>query len=239
MPIDRFDGVLAFGASLAEQYRRLGWGRSVWTWHEAADTSVFYPRPRHQRQGDLVWVGNWGDDERARELDEFLLQPVRHLKLHARVHGVRYPADARTRLQDAGIEYAGWTPNHQVPEIFAAFDMTLHVPRRPYVAMLPGIPTIRPFEALACGIPLITAPWEDSEGLFRPGDFLMVNNGAEMTAALRNVLGDKALAASLAARGLETVQRRHTCAHRVDELLAIVDGCRGTSDAHTLVSQEA
>ena len=35
---------------------------------------------------------------------------------------------------------------------------------------LPGIPTIRVFEALACGIPLVSAPWQDEEGLFRPGE---------------------------------------------------------------------
>jgi hypothetical protein len=39
-----------------------------------------------------VWVGNWGDEERTRELHEFLLQPVKALGLKARVYGVRYPA---------------------------------------------------------------------------------------------------------------------------------------------------
>ena len=48
--------------------------------------------------------------------------------------------------------------------------MTVHVPRRPYVDALPGIPTIRVFEALACGIPLVSAPWRDEEGLFRHRD---------------------------------------------------------------------
>ena len=33
----------------------------------------------------------------------------------------------------------------------------MHVPRRPYVETLPGIPTIRPFEALACGTPVVAA----------------------------------------------------------------------------------
>ena len=51
----------------------------------------------------------------------------------------------------------------------------MHVPRRFYVEALPGIPTIRVFEALACGIPLLSAPWSEAEGLFRPGeDFLQV-----------------------------------------------------------------
>ena len=88
--------------------------------------------------------------------------------------------------------------------------------------MLPGIPTIRVFEALACGIPLVSAPWEDSENLFRPGrDFLFARDGAEMTARLRDLSNDPALRASLVAHGLETVRARHTCAHRAQELLSI------------------
>jgi spore maturation protein CgeB len=87
---------------------------------------------------------------------------------------------------------------------------------------LPGIPTIRVFEALACGIPLVSAPWSDAEGLFSPGDdFLVARNGAEMRRHLHDVLNDPDLARSLASRGLQTIRERHTCAHRVDELLAI------------------
>jgi spore maturation protein CgeB len=98
----------------------------------------------------------------------------------------------------------------------------VHVPRRPYVQALPGIPTIRVFEALACGIPLVSAPWDDCEGLFEPGaDFLVARDGGEMREHLRAVLNDPALARSLVAHGLRTILARHTCAHRVDELLAI------------------
>ena len=101
----------------------------------------------------------------------------------------------------------------------------MHVPRRFYVETLPGIPTIRVFEALACGIPLVSAPWSDSENLFRAGtDFLMARDPAEMEAQLRAVRDDADLRASLVRHGLETIRARHTCAHRVDELLAIVAG---------------
>jgi spore maturation protein CgeB len=92
---------------------------------------------------------------------------------------------------------------------------------------LPGIPTIRPFEALACGIPLISAPWQDTEGLFRTGqDFLMARNGSEMQTHLSDVLNDSSLAQSLATSGLETVREHHTCAHRADELLSIYDAIK-------------
>jgi len=100
----------------------------------------------------------------------------------------------------------------------------VHVPRRPYASALPGIPTIRVFEALACGIPLVSAPWDDAEHLFTPGeDFLFARTGAEMKAQLRAVLHDADLARSLATHGRETILARHTCAHRVDELLRIYD----------------
>jgi spore maturation protein CgeB len=197
--------------------------REAWTWHEAADVRVFRPQPPAGKAGDLVWIGNWGDEERSAEIREFLIEPVNALNLKAQVYGVRYPGRALEELAAAGIEYGGWLPNYRVPEVFARYKVTLHIPRRPYATALSGIPTIRPFEALACGIPLISAPWEDAERLFRPGhDFLIARDGKEMTAHLRTVMMDPDLAHALAARGLATVRARHTCAHRVDELLAIV-----------------
>jgi spore maturation protein CgeB len=218
-----FDGVLAFGEVLRERYAALGWGQRAFTWHEAADTRVFYPRPRSRHSGSLVWIGNFGDEERRRELGEFLIEPVAALELGARAYGVRYPADVRAQLASGGIEYAGWLANFDVPEIFSQFDMTVHVPRQPYAQALHGIPTIRPFEALACGIPLVSAPWFDSEGLFRAGvDYLMVRNGSEMREALAALARDPGQRAELARHGLETIRARHTCGHRVDELIAIL-----------------
>lgn len=229
MGIDGFDGVLAFGESLRQRYRALGWGDRVWTWHEAADTDLFRPHPYTIPTGDLVWIGNWGDGERTEELRRYLLDPVRQVGANALVHGVRYPKRALEALRTAGIEYGGWIANAEVPRAFASHRVTVHVPRRPYVEALPGIPTIRVFEALACGIPLICAPWHDAEGLFRPGrDYLEADSGEAMTAHLRAVLADRDLAASLSADGLETVLNRHTCDHRAAELLDI---CRDLAAA--------
>lgn len=217
-----YDGVLAYGKVLEEFYRQTGQARRAWTWHEAADTRVFRPLQNQPLEGDLVWIGNWGDNERAAELEEFLIRPSRALRLRTRVYGVRYPRDVCSKLQAAGIEYCGWLPNFEVPRVFARNLITIHVPRRPYVKALPGIPTIRPFEALACGIPLVSSPWSDAEGLFRPGrDFLVVQSGREMEHALGELLRNQGLRRQLAANGLDTIRRRHTCAHRVDQLLDI------------------
>jgi spore maturation protein CgeB len=117
--LEAYDGVLAFGEAVREAYLRHGWARRVWTWHEAADVSIFRPCGEQAPEADLVWVGNWGDDERTAELRTFLLEP------------------------------------------------------------------------------------------------------AQATRALRDVLEDRDLARGLAATGLATIRARHTCAHRVEELLSI------------------
>jgi spore maturation protein CgeB len=224
--IDGYDGVLAFGEVLCDIYERRGWGRAAFTWHEAADTALFRTQPATKKDVDLIWVGNWGDEERSRELSEFLIAPAAQLQLRARVHGVRYPQAALAQLGAAGIEFAGWLPNHRAPHAFAQARFTLHVPRRPYTAALPGIPTIRVFEALACGIPLISAPWSDCEGLFPDGCYLTARNCEEMALAMTRVLHDRDLAPDLVRNGLAAIAARHTCAHRVRELTAILAALR-------------
>ncbi|HEX5385263.1 MAG TPA: glycosyltransferase [Gemmatimonadales bacterium] len=220
--LEAFDGILAFGRVIRDLYLANGWTRRAWVWHEAADTRRFRPMPRVAPGGDVVWIGNWGDGERTDELREFLIEPSRALGLRTTVYGVRYPRPARDALARAGIEYAGWLPNYDVARTFARFRVTVHVPRRPYAKALPGIPTIRMFEALACGIPLVSAPWDDAEDLFTPGeDYLVARAGNEMREQLGRLLLDRELAARIAGNGLRTVRARHTCAHRVDELLRI------------------
>jgi spore maturation protein CgeB len=221
--LSAYDGVLAFGAALAEVYRGWGWGGRVFTWHEAADTAVFHPPAVESPREGAVWVGNWGDGERTAELEEYLFAPMQAAGVALDVFGVRYPPEALATLARYGVRYHGWLANPLAPAEFARHAMTVHVPRRPYTRMLPGIPTIRVFEALACGIPLVCAPWDDAEGLFTPGaDYLVAHDGAEMQRHIKTLRDDPACAAALAAHGLATIRARHTCAHRVDELLAIV-----------------
>jgi spore maturation protein CgeB len=215
-----FDAVLAFGESLSDVYR--GWGFTAFTWHEAADTSHFYPRHSLHREG-VVWIGNWGDGERTEELETYLFRPVQEENLALTIRGVRYPENARARLREIGAHYGGWIANVDAPDLFAHHLMTVHVPRRFYVENLPGIPTIRMFEALACGIPLVSAAWPDDEGLFRKGDYLIAHSGEEMRRHLRALKQDAGLRHELAERGRETILARHSCAHRAAELIAIVE----------------
>jgi spore maturation protein CgeB len=229
--LEGYDGVLAFGEALAQVYRRWGWGDRVFVWHEAADTRLFRPPEREGAREGLVWIGNWGDDERGAELESFLLRPARSAGLPLDIHGVRYPESALRALDGHGARHRGWLPNARAPEVFARHLATVHVPRRFYVDKLPGIPTIRVFEALACGIPLLSAPWRDSEGLFRPGeDYLVAQDEAEMARHMAAVRDDAELRHMLVANGLAAIRARHSCAHRAGELLGILR-CLGAGAA--------
>jgi spore maturation protein CgeB len=231
-----YDAVLAFGEVLREIYASWGWGRRAHTWHEAADTALFQPLTSIEKTRDLVWIGNWGDDERDRELNEFLIEPAVALKVETRIHGVRYPPSVEQRLASLGIDYAGWLANHRVPQAFAQARVTVHVPRRAYVQALRGIPTIRVFEALACGIPLVSAPWDDAEGLFPAGAYLKARTGEEMQQALSTVLRDHACAEELAQAGLQSIKARHNCSHRVDELLGILATLNQTKESEVIAA---
>ena len=219
--LERFDGILAFGAALRSIYRERFHLEQVWTLHEAADTIVFHPIPGEAVEQDVVWIGNWGEGERAAEIRQYLVRPAAALSARFQVFGVRYPQDGLDALSKAGIPYGGYLPNLDAPGVYARSRLTLHIPRQQYSAVMTGIPTIRVFEALACGIPLLSAPWQDIEELFRPGDFRFVTTGAEMQGAMTHVLTHPEEASAQAARGLETVLARHTCLHRAQELTAI------------------
>jgi spore maturation protein CgeB len=217
-----FDGVLAYGGKIRDIYLSNGWANRVWLWHEAADVRVFHPLEASEKEGDVIWIGNWGDDERSEEIREFFVEPVKRLGLKGMVYGVRYPEKALRLLKDAGIRYAGWLPNFEVPKVFSRYRLTVHIPRRPYATALPGIPTIRPFEALACGIPLLSAPWQDSDSLFAAGDdLLFAKNGEEMERLMRLLVDEPERAQRLARHGRATILARHTCGHRIDDLMQI------------------
>lgn len=233
-----FDGALVFGDVIGRIYKEKFKIKNTLTWHEAADISTFFPRTK-KFKGDVVWIGNWGDDERTEELNEYLFLPVYESGLACNCYGVRYPKHILEKLTNWNIKYSGWTPNYRVPEIFSNFRLTIHVPRQPYSKILQGIPTIRIFEALACGIPLISAPWIDTENLFTEGkDYLIAHNKKEMKEYIKLVTTDKNFTQSLVNNGLETILKKHTCKIRVKQFLSYYDKLKLTLSTNQIQHYE-
>jgi spore maturation protein CgeB len=236
--LDYFDAVLPYGPSMAEEYRRRFGLEHVYVLHEAADITLFRPLlPDPQRPiDDAVFIGNLGERDRVEELQAFLLQPAKRFRGQRRfaIHGVRYPPEVvHTVRHDYGVEYRGWLANYLVPAAFAQARLGIHVIRRQYASLLHGIPTIRVFEALACGLPLVSTRWHDTDGLFRAGrDYVVVDNRGQMEEALDWLWRDDRAREQLAANGLARVRAQHTCLHRAEQLLGIVARLRAAPVKH-------
>jgi spore maturation protein CgeB len=223
LALSRYDGVLASSDSLRRMYSEHGWAANVWTWRDAVDTRVFRPPSADVAPAlDLIWIGNWGNGERASELDEFLVEPIRSLGLRARFYGARYPKEALRTLRASGIDYGGWIPDFAIPTALATGRFTVNVPRRMRSDGLPHTPAIRVLAALACGVPVVTAPWEECEEFFTPDvDLLIARDGRQVERHLVDLQEDPEFARFIAANGYQAVVSRHTCGHRVQELLEI------------------
>ena len=221
--LERYARILAYSPSVAARYRGLGFER-VEVLHEAADTTVYAPRPL-SKSTDVVFVGNYGDGDRSDELEDHVFEPRRELPhLSYAIYGVRYPDAVLARFRNGlDISYRGWLPNVEVPNVYSAAKVVLHVPRRQYVELLPGTPTIRVFEALASGACLISLPWPDTDRLFEVGrDYVVAHSPAEMRDLIAHLCQDDAARARLGQAGRATILAHHTCGHRADQLLELL-----------------
>ena len=217
-----FDGALVAGAALCRAYRRSGWREGCFVWHEAADAELLKPSAIEGQQEGLLWIGSGEGKERAGELEEFLFTPARRLGLRTSIFGLPAPDQAETAPTSGPFYFHGPASKVRLRSIYARHAVALHTPRRFARDELPALPTLRFFEALACGAPLVSSPWHDEEALFREGiEYLVARNGSEMEKFLRLLTNDRAAARTLSTAGLARIRARHTCRHRARELLAI------------------
>jgi spore maturation protein CgeB len=231
LELGSYDAALVSGRALAEVYERRASIRRVHVWHEAADLRLLRRGARlasfdRAPRCDLVWSGDFGaDGDDDALLEELLLAPIRDLALDAVIYGARCSPAARAAIERAGAVHRGYLPNPVLPAAFARARVTVHVPTRAHAEALPGLPSVRPFEALAAGMPLVAAAWDDVDRLFDPGrDLFIARSRREMTEHLEALLAEPARARALSDHGRATVEARHTCAHRAAELIEIVRG---------------
>ena len=197
--LSRYDGVLAFGAVLRDLYLERALGAARASRGTRPPTSGASGRARRRRRATSSAWGTGATRSGARSCASSSSRPVRARSGSPRAYGVRYPGTRRgPPSQTPGIDYGGVVANSRRREAFSRHRVTVHVPRRPYARALPGIPTIRPFEALACGIPLVCAPWGDARACSARPDYLVGARGAEMRRRLRALLAEPGLARALA-----------------------------------------
>ncbi len=221
--IPGFDLYLSFtgGPTLREIERRFG-ARAARALYCSADPASNAPDPDAAPAIDLGYLGTYGAD-RQPTLEALLCEPARRWPAgRFDVTGPQYPADI------------AWPPNvergdHAPPDMHRLFytsqRWTLNVTRADMVRA-GWSPSVRLFEAAACGTPIITDWWEGLDTLFRPGEEIVVARGPEdVLHTLREV--PDAERRAIAARARARVLGGHTGRHRAGELLRYVREVRG------------
>jgi len=216
--VSRYDLYLSFtgGPTLERLERELGspMARPLYC---AVDPELYYPEPT-AAQWDLGYMGTYSAD-RQPTIERLLLEPALQLpEARLVVAGPQYPTDVRWPANVERIE-------HLPPDGHRAFynrqRWTLNVTRADMIAA-GWSPSVRLFEAAACGTPIVSDRWDGIESVLAPGREIALADGpADVLRLLRDVpererraMGERARARVLA---------EHTAAHRAGQLEGYVE----------------
>ena len=211
--IPRYDLYLSFtgGPTLDRLEREFGapLARPLYC---SVDPDLYYPEAVPERW-DLAYMGTYSDD-RQPGLSELLITPAaRWRKGRFAVAGPQYPADIRWPSNVHRIEHL---PPARHRGFYAAQRFTLNLTRADMVAA--GFsPSVRLFEAAACGTTIVSDRWEGLETFLEPGrEILIAESSEDVLGWLRELADEERLA--IGARGRARVLSEHTAAHRASEL---------------------
>jgi spore maturation protein CgeB len=198
-----------FGAAQAEAF------------YCSVDPEAYYP-DSIAKHWALGYLGTFSPD-RQPSVESLLIEPARELpEQRFVVAGPQYPADF------------AWPGNvERIPHLSPADHrgfyngqrFTLNVTRAEMIR-LGWSPSVRLFEAAACGTPIISDGWDGLEAFFRPGaEILVAANCAEVTSILRDLPESERL--NIAGRARTKVLREHTAAQRAVQLERLIERAAG------------
>ncbi len=220
--IARYDLYLSFtgGPTLERIEKSFGSPRAR-AFYCIADPDVLYPEARALRW-DLGYLGTYSED-RQPVLERLLLEPARtSTELRLVVAGPQYPNDIDW---PGNVERIDHLPPAEHRCFYNSQRFTLNVTRKDMVSA--GFsPSVRLFEAAACGVPVISDHWTGLDDFFTPGSEILVSASAAETLHLLASVGEEERVA-IGGRARQRVLAEHTAARRVRQLEAYVDEVRG------------
>jgi spore maturation protein CgeB len=222
--IPEFDLYLSFsGGPILQVLERKYGARRAAALYCSVDTEQYFPLTT-QIEYELGYLGTYSPD-RQPKVDLLLNDTALHWP-DGRfvVAGAQYPDTIRWPANVKRID-------HVVPREHCLFynsqRFTLNVTRRDMVER--GFsPSVRLFEAAACGTPVISDEWNGLGDLFVPGREIIVANGTgDVLRTLRETSPEAARHIGSLAR--ERVLREHTSERRAEQLERYVESCRAAT----------
>lgn len=227
--VGRYDLYLSFtGGPTLERLEREFGARAARALYCSVDPSLYHPEVRPMRWA-LGYLGTYSPD-RQPTVEELLLAPARGLTAQRFiVAGAQYPKELDWPANVAHVAHIA-PGDHR--GFYAAQRFTLNVTR--FEMIRAGYsPSVRLFEAAACGTPIISDSWPGLETLLAPGREILIARSREDVMALLEDLPEEErlqIAASARAR----ILRQHTAAHRAAELDGYVRELRETRPARSV-----
>lgn len=162
------------------------------------------------KRWDLSYLGTYSPD-RQPTLERLLIEPARAApERRFVVAGPQYPAGIDW---PANVERIEHLPPADHPGFYSASRATLNVTRADMIAA-GWSPSVRLFEAGACGTAIISDRWDGLDALLAPGAEILLADGPDDVAAM---LADADLD-SIGRAGRARILAEHTAAHRAEEL---------------------
>ncbi len=212
--IPSFDLYLSFtgGPTLERLERQLG-ARKALPLYCSCDPELYFPEDREEPRWDLGYLGTYSDD-RQPTLEELLLEPARQLAARRfAVAGPSYPAEI---AWPANVDRFEHLPPGEHRPFYNRQRYTLNVTRAD-MRQAGYSPSIRLFEAAACGTPIISDDWPGLETLFEPDrEILIVSRREQVEKILLDV--SEAERQRIGERARRRVLTEHTAAHRAATL---------------------
>ncbi len=214
--IARYRVYLSFtgGPTLQELERR---------WHSpaaralycAVDPHAYYREPAVNVSWDLGYLGTYSVD-RQPSLERLLLEPARRSRRRRFiVAGPQYPSSI---AWPANVQRVEHLPPTQHRHFYNCQRFTLNLTRADMIAA-GWSPSVRLFEAAACGTPIVSDYWPGLENFFTPGhEILLAHSENEVDRILRDL--SPSAAAEIGRAAQRRVLAQHTAAHRAMELEA-------------------
>lgn len=208
-----YDLYLSFtgGPTLARLEREFG-SPAARVLYCAVDPTLYFPEPLPM-QWDLGYMGTYSDDRQPR-VERMLLQPA--CQWHAgrfAVAGAKYPNGIDW---PANVQHIQHLPPAEHRAFYNRQRFTLNVTRDDMIEA-GWSPSVRLFEAAACGTPIVSDRWEGIETLLEPGrEIFLADSAAEVLRLLRELPEDERR--SVGERARSRILAQHTAAHRAVQL---------------------
>jgi spore maturation protein CgeB len=232
--IPSYDLYLSFtgGPTLDRLERQYG-ARSARAFYCSFDPAVYHPEPNAARW-DLGYMGTYCPT-RQPGLERLMLSAARHAPdRQFVVAGPGYPDDTHWPAHVTRIDNV---PASEHRSFYTSQRFTLNLTRADMVRAGYS-PSVRLFEAAACGVPIISDYWRGIEAVLEPEREILIAESARDTLRYLNTLPERARS-SIARRARRRVLAEHTAEHRAVELERHLADARTPRGARTSIGHRA